>query len=132
MVCFLQCQIGFTDDDVVILNAKDEDFELMTKRMEIRQANAKKNKEKKTKIKTEMPEESDVKKSETSNDKQAQKRTSTVVTGCSSEIKKKLKKDYSVAKDPQVSDVYKSLFTSHKSEQEQNRAHWVTYNPFYN
>lgn len=38
----------------------------------------------------------------------------------------------SVAKDPHKSDVYKSLFTSHASEQQQKRAHWVTYNPFYN
>lgn len=40
--------------------------------------------------------------------------------------------DFSVANDPKSSDVYKSLFTSHKSEQEQERAHWVTFNPFYN
>lgn len=45
---------------------------------------------------------------------------------------KKTKKDYSVAKDPQTSEVFKSLFTSHKSDKEQKRAHWVTYNPFYN
>lgn len=45
---------------------------------------------------------------------------------------KRLKTDYSVAKDPKASDVYKSLFTSHKSEKDQERAHWVTYNPFYN
>lgn len=45
---------------------------------------------------------------------------------------KKLKNCVSVAGDPKATDVYKSLFTSHKSEKEQNRAHWVTYNPFYN
>ena len=45
---------------------------------------------------------------------------------------KKTKKDYSIAKDPQASDVYKSLFTSHKDDKKQQRAHWVTYNPFYN
>lgn len=45
---------------------------------------------------------------------------------------KRLKTDYSVAKDPNASDVYKSLFTTHHSDKEQNRAHWVTYNPFYN
>lgn len=45
---------------------------------------------------------------------------------------KKMKTDYSVAKDPKVTDVYKSLFTSHQSEKDQTRAHWVTYNPFYN
>nr|XP_021197917.2 replication termination factor 2 [Helicoverpa armigera]XP_049692634.1 replication termination factor 2-like [Helicoverpa armigera] len=45
---------------------------------------------------------------------------------------KKTKKEYSVAKDPQTSEVYKSLFTSHQTDKEQKRAHWVTYNPFYN
>lgn len=47
---------------------------------------------------------------------------------------KKLKdtSDYSVAKDPKATDVYKSLFTSHESAHQQDRAHWVTYNPFYN
>ncbi|XP_030029162.2 replication termination factor 2 [Manduca sexta] len=45
---------------------------------------------------------------------------------------KKTKKNYSIAKDPQASDVYKSLFTTHKDEKQQQRAHWVTYNPFYN
>lgn len=47
---------------------------------------------------------------------------------------KKLKESSSssVADDPKASAVYKSLFTSHKSAQQQDRAHWVTYNPFYN
>lgn len=47
---------------------------------------------------------------------------------------KKLKdgSEYSVAKDPKATAVYKSLFTSHESAQQQDRAHWVTYNPFYN
>lgn len=57
MICVFQCQIPFTDDDVVILNAKDEDLELMTKRMEIRQAANKKSKEKKSKVKQEAPAE---------------------------------------------------------------------------
>nr|XP_034832586.1 replication termination factor 2 [Maniola hyperantus] len=45
---------------------------------------------------------------------------------------KKTKKEYSIAKDPQSTEVYKSIFTSHKNEKDQQRAHWVTYNPFYN
>lgn len=49
------------------------------------------------------------------------------------ELKKlKDRSDYSVAKDPKATAVYKSLFTSHESAQQQDRAHWVTYNPFYN
>lgn len=45
---------------------------------------------------------------------------------------KKVKKDYSVAADPKVTDIYKSIFTSHESEKNQERAHWITYNPHYN
>lgn len=45
---------------------------------------------------------------------------------------KKIKSDYSIAKDPKASEVFKSIFTSHKTATEQDRAHWVTYNPFYN
>lgn len=45
---------------------------------------------------------------------------------------KKTKGDYSVANDPNATDVFKSLFTSHQNAKEQTRAHWVTYNPFYN
>jgi hypothetical protein len=45
---------------------------------------------------------------------------------------KKTKGSYSIANDPKASDVFKSLFTSHHNAQEQNKAHWITYNPFYN
>lgn len=45
---------------------------------------------------------------------------------------KKAKQDYSVAEDPKASEVYKSLFTTHDTEKQQDRAHWVTYNPHYN
>lgn len=45
---------------------------------------------------------------------------------------RKAKSDYSIAKDPKASEVFKSIFTTHKSAADQDRAHWVTYNPFYN
>ncbi|KAK3908618.1 Replication termination factor 2 [Frankliniella fusca] len=45
---------------------------------------------------------------------------------------KKSRESYHVAADPKASEVFKSLFTSHKSHEKQTRAHWVTYNPFYN
>ncbi|XP_067002928.1 replication termination factor 2 [Anabrus simplex] len=45
---------------------------------------------------------------------------------------KKVKNSYSVAKDPSASEVYKSLFTSHQKAHQQTKAHWITYNPFYN
>jgi hypothetical protein len=45
---------------------------------------------------------------------------------------KKTKGSYSVANDPKATDVFKSLFTTHQKAQQQTKAHWITYNPFYN
>lgn len=60
------------------------------------------------------------------------KRPTTSTTAAGPSGIKKGRPSTSVASDPHKSDVYKSLFTSHASEQQQKRAHWVTYNPFYN
>lgn len=47
---------------------------------------------------------------------------------------KKSKADYSIQEDKSKNstEVYKSIFTTHEDEKQQKRAHWVTYNPFYN
>lgn len=45
---------------------------------------------------------------------------------------KKTKGNYSIAQDPNATRVFKSLFTSHEAASKQTKAHWVTYNPFYN
>lgn len=152
-----KCTKVFEDDDVVILNGNEEDLQLMNVRMEIRQLKNKKNKEKKIKIKIEEPtceggvsdtcnntaqkrplpvkaEEITKKMKVTTNGSSLSKIGNIISSGkvTKAEEIKKMKADYSVAKDKNVSDVYKSLFTSHKSEKEQTRAHWVTYNPFYN
>jgi len=47
-------------------------------------------------------------------------------------IYKKAKLSHSIAKDQTATNVYKSLFTSHDDDKNQTRAHWITYNPFYN
>lgn len=152
-----KCQKPFDDEDVVVLNGNEADVELMQVRLENRQS---KRKDKKTKVKIET-ETSGALETEPSTSKVDTKPeikpNGTVIpngnpaaavaisisakrpgavnvnTNQKDEVrKKKAKSDYSVAKDPGASDVYKSLFTTHKSEQEQDRAHWVTYNPFYN
>lgn len=38
----------------------------------------------------------------------------------------------SIQKDTTTTDVYKSLFTTSKKAKNQQSAHWVTFNPFYN
>ncbi|XP_017481896.1 PREDICTED: protein RTF2 homolog isoform X1 [Rhagoletis zephyria] len=171
------CLIPFGIEDVVILNAADEDLELMQAKMEMRNVKRKTCKKDKKEKKEKKINETFTGKEETA--KQEQNKTegineekSTITNGkltkkeklCANgpstsktaaavtkmklvaNLKrvgaaedaledpemKRLKNDYSVAKDPKASDVYKSLFTTHKSEKEQSRAHWVTYNPFYN
>lgn len=164
------CQKEFSIADVIVLNASDEDLELMKVKMEMREAKKKANKkEKKDKKSKEDKQQNGVKEEEPINEKSetctaSTSKSSAVVSNehntaiktapLTSTLKpkivanpkrlgattgaledpemKRLKTDYSVAKDPKASDVYKSLFTSHKSEKEQTRAHWVTYNPFYN
>lgn len=162
------CQQPFSVEDVIVLNASDEDLELMNVKMEMRQAKKKASKKDKkskekaavTKVKEETSSTSESGESELPSCSKQNTEASTnnapaKINGASSTTSKnklianpkrlgassgaledpdikRLKTDYSVAKDPKASDVYKSLFTSHKSEQEQTRAHWVTYNPFYN
>ncbi|XP_063700950.1 replication termination factor 2 [Culicoides brevitarsis] len=146
------CQIPFREDDVVVLNGTEEDMDLMRVRMEARVARIKAEKKAKSekKIKTEVKQEPGTP-SSSSGVKEEKAGTSKitklsiappVLKGLKREIisdklgadprAKKVKADYSVNKDSQASEVYKSIFTSHKTEKEQQRAHWVTYNPFYN
>lgn len=137
-----KCLKPFEDEDVVIINGNQDDLDLMKVRMEIRQQKMKKNKEKKVKVKSEEVEAStstkNTKRNNEDKETQPQKKIRTINNVIASgkvtkqEELAKIKPEYSIAKDRKVTDVYKSLFTSHKSEKEQNRAHWVTYNPFYN
>lgn len=99
--------------------------------MEERQALMKASKKSKTKkVKEETVETTDPKPG-SSKSCTLKRSTDATTTLMDPEIKK-IKMNYSVAKDPKVTDVYKSLFTSHDSEKKQDRAHWITYNPFYN
>ncbi|XP_059618180.1 replication termination factor 2 [Phlebotomus argentipes] len=138
-VCSL-CQTPFTEADVVILNGSDEDIEHMRVKMEARVARRKaEKKEKSDKKAKKIPEATEAGPS-TSKVEEAKPGSSKIVKELKRSNDEKLtdpaflkaKKSYSVATDPKASDVYKSIFTSHQSEKEQERAHWVTYNPFYN
>ncbi|BES98566.1 Rtf2 RING-finger [Nesidiocoris tenuis] len=60
------------------------------------------------------------------------KRTANGALGMRTTDYKKTKGDYSIASDPNASDVLKSLFTSSSGAKTQEKAHWITYNPFYN
>nr|AEE62670.1 unknown [Dendroctonus ponderosae] len=144
-----KCNKSFIHEDVVILNtSSEEDLVLMQTRMAMRQALNKKLKKMKIEVSSDTETEAAGKRAPKHIKPAAPcaiplKKLRTETTSnignviSSGKVTKpeeiaKMTSDYSIAKDGSVSDVYKSLFTSHKSEQEQTRAHWVTYNPFFN
>lgn len=152
------CQKPFTEQDVVVLNGSDEDVDLMRTRMDARVARLKAEKkakaDKKNKIKVEVKQEGEVtvkeekpllKLGQPGSSKQGKLNMAPPILTLKAEKReivsdklaadpraKKVKSDYSVQKDNGASEVFKSIFTSHQSDKEQPRAHWITYNPFYN
>lgn len=140
------CQQPYTADDIVILNGTDEEIEEMRMKMDIRVAKRKTKKQKKVEVtatESEATKEVDVQSEASEQPSTSKPSTSKKIVAPKRLIGakdielqdpeiKKLKTDFSVSKDPKATEVFKSIFTSHKSEQEQDRAHWVTYNPFYN
>jgi hypothetical protein len=147
------CQTPYTEEDVVILNGNEKDTDSMRTKMDARVARLKAaKKEKKSKEETVVKQEEipcaskslkdapKVKPETSSKSKPiltfkpsiaAHKRELLLDPLGSDPNSKKVKKDYSIAQDPKNTEVYKSLFTSHESEQKQDRAHWVTFNPHY-
>jgi len=132
-----KCNKQFSiDDDVIVLNATDEELEQMRHRMEERRNREKQLKKSKKRKTSET---------ETINDERNNKikaidsvaTTSTASTSLTTKasssaiLTDKASKVYSVAKDPNASEVYKSLFTTHKTAKNQQKAHWVTFNPCY-
>ena len=146
-----KCQKPFSNNDIIILNGTDEDLQLMSDLMKERQKELKA-KKKQDKINKKLADGSKLNaEGESSNSELSLSNKSNSVSKCSNSTKhcikrpnngvnmqiedpqfKKTKLDYSVAKDPKATEVFKSIFTSHKSADKQTKAHWVTYNPFYN
>lgn len=140
-----KCQQPFKEEDVVILNGTDEEVDALKVKMEARQARLKAEKKSKKNGKAESTVTKESEEKEKPNDAPSTSKnnskpsTSKLIMKRTSEKKpiedpvfKKTKLNYSVAKDPKASEVFKSLFTSHKSAEKQEKAHWITYNPFYN
>ena len=134
-----KCNTPFTDEDVIVLNPDDEELNSMRARMDERRAQAKalrKSKRSKGVDETVTSGEPAVKKQKVI-DKQAK-----VLAGPSINLPNngklvdpafaKASASYSVAKDEQKTEVYKSLFTSHESAKTRQKAHWITYNPLFN
>lgn len=137
-----KCGKSVSESELVILNAISEDLDSNKVKMEARIARIKaEKKKKKDEVKQESESTATINKitpgpsSKTvaakTSEKNGTKRPA-VGLGLQTSDFKKTKGDYSVATDPAASSVYKSLFTTSKQAKNQSRAHWITYNPFYN
>nr|CAG4641065.1 EOG090X0ACT [Eulimnadia texana] len=131
-----KCQKSFEEDDVIPLNPSEDELDAVTTRMEARRAKNKKPKAAKRNGEVEEAGMQNGKKPKTegSNGPSTSKTATKVVKSPKLEDPElqKLKSGYSVSQDPNASEVFKSIFTSHPKAQRQQKAHWVTYNPFYN
>ncbi|KAL2748446.1 replication termination factor 2 [Vespula maculifrons] len=131
-----RCQQPFTEADIVILNADGDDLQLMEERLNVRkiaQKSLKKKKRSNESTSTEVNEKDEVpKKKIKKEEKSTIPKKNINRNEAEDPAYRKAKESYSVAKDPKASEVFKSIFTSHKSAVDQDRAHWITYNPFYN
>ncbi|KAI1295562.1 Replication termination factor 2 [Halotydeus destructor] len=130
-----KCGLEYAPEDVIVINGTEEEVKVLQNRMEERRAKLKaekKAKKRKSEPDAEAPSAAKAQalqesKSTTGVDtasKTTKVSTDALLTG-------KAKADYSVSKDPNASETYKSIFTSHKSAKDKPKNNWVTYNPLY-
>jgi hypothetical protein len=133
----LKCEKAFEPTDMIILNPTcPEDLELNVTKFETRKESAAKVKAEKQAAKVVLPKiavdetvenllPKTSKRSIDSSNGASCSKASAVTAGS---MAKKIK---SVQDDPNASSVYKNLFTSCDKAKNQQKAHWVTFNPQY-
>jgi hypothetical protein len=146
----LKCEKPFTLNDLIILNPNDKDDleqnktkcekrkEIMAKAKaeKIANKNAPGNGNVTAAVKTSSSETVAKSSSKRSIDSIAKEddskpKVSGLNGACGSSMNNNAKKVKSVQDDPTASNVYKSLFTSCDKAKNQQKAHWVTFNPQY-
>ncbi|CAG2177969.1 unnamed protein product [Oppiella nova] len=128
-----KCNKEYAAEDVIVINGSDEEVKELENRMNERRLKAKESKKSRKRKATEV-EVTDGSQQTSATDIPSTSSSSAASASAPKTSKPvdKSSKDYSVAKDPMVSETYKSLFTSHKSAKNRPTAHWVTFNPCYN
>lgn len=138
------------EEDLVTISPEDEELDLMNSKMIARRARVKAAKKAKKKKATDLTSTADDFKvpalsngeSSSSGDEPAVKKmkaedvsafkNQTKKTADSSKVKSSSKLKKSVQDDPTASEVYKRLFSSHKSAINKPVGNWVTFDPRYN
>ena len=139
----LNCDKAYDDSDLIILNPNEEDLQLNQDKYNNRKAAAKvsakiaqKQKAEESASSTETETKSTFKNDASSIPTASATGNSNKRSHAQSEASKKpasleTKRPKSIQDDPNASAVYKSLFTSSEKSKNQQKAHWVTYNPQY-
>lgn len=142
-----KCGAPMDSADVIVLNPSPEQSEEASQRMEEMRRRAKEAKKAKRKPEGEEekgPQEKKQKKNKVSNGDSSSltgaagpSKPSTSISGLASSILRDTEfsnvrsKEFSVANNPTHSDVYKSIFDTHKSANKKLKSNWVTCNPQY-
>ncbi|XP_071536666.1 replication termination factor 2 [Panulirus ornatus] len=145
-----KCGKPYKEENIIPLNPSDEEQDFVKLNMLSRRAAAKA--EKKAKKESKRPadgEDDGISGSSSSKGKKAAKfsdgasssndvsKSALRVNGMASAVlrdkdfEKIRSAGFSVASDPKASEVYKSLFDTHKTAQKKQSAHWITCNPQY-
>ena len=129
-----QCQKPFDNDDVVILNAEGDDLTDLETRMDARRARAKAAKKEKTKNAVSTDDKTAIKRPSTDPSSAPSTSKLAKVVNTNSKVANGKAKKAKVEKehDPKDRESYKSLFTTHETAKNKPKAHWVTFNPFFN
>lgn len=132
-----KCGKKFTDDDIIVLNGTNVEVEDLRQNMEERRLKQKMEKKlKKHKLESAVAGSStEAKKVKFDASTKSMPTTKPATTAMRSGINRngvKSQDTSSIATDSSKTEVFKSLFTSHKTYTDQPKAHWVTYNPLYN
>lgn len=118
------------EENLVILNPTESDADLMATKMEMRKARAKAEKKAKKEAKRKNGEV-DPEPTTSKEVKKPKTNGTTVIQNKSDPTTSKVASS-AIQSDPSKSEVYKSLFSSHKSALNKPKGNWVTYDPRYN
>jgi len=137
----LKCDKPFSENDLFVLNPNDDDLKSNEAKMKARKEKSKSEKSNKTSATTSTASSSASVASSSSTPATTSKQVKengVKHDDSHKSVKRPIdaaesngKKVKSVQDDPNVSDVYKSLFTSSEKAKNQTKAHWVTFNPQY-
>ena len=134
MSLFLQCGTPIVKKDLIIINGTDEDIVKLTEQMKRRKEESKKGKKSKNHVVSEATSKDklSVNNDKPSDDKPSKNKRHNIQDGNDKQHKKtKVTSDPKESKNKfEDTNSYKKLF--HKNCEKKEKAHWVTYNPYYN